>query len=176
LVNLLCVGVVLTLAACGTGASSADQRARQPRQGQAGLQLSGSVQGRQLVVRDGLPELEVGDCDPRAGPSDDDVCFISETIDGRLFVFVIENPDALTQSRTLPIEDPPCAGPQACDRVSDAAVVEVQLGTDDRIRADGGELTIDRLRPFSRYTGSVTAQLGDGQVSGSFEVVPRPDE
>jgi hypothetical protein len=159
----------------GCGAGDAEMRTPQPRDGQSGLRLTGTLEGRQIAVSDGLPRLHVGDCDPRDGP-DQDVCFISRTIDGRLFVFVIENPAVLEAGTTIPVADVPCPSPAACDEVTDAALVDVQLEDGGRQRAIGGSLTIRTLEPATRYVGDVRLDLPRGRLSGTFDIIPRPEE
>jgi hypothetical protein len=144
----------------------------QPRDGRAGLQLTGSVAGRQLAVSDGSPRLTVGDCDPDVA-GDDDVCAIADSIDGELVVLVFENPDLLRAASTVPVGDPGC-GPR-CDDVRDVAVVDLQLGTGRRLRARGGRLAIGDVTPFSRYAGDVRLSFAGGSVAGSFDLVPRRD-
>ena len=143
-----------------------------PRDGRAGLKLTGSIDGRHVAVSDGAPELRVGDCDPDV-TGDADVCAIADDIDGRLVVLVIENPDVQAPGVSLPIADPGCG--DACDDVDDVAVVDLQLDTRPRLRADGGRLEITTLIPFSRYVGDVRLTTSSGSVSGSFDLVPRPD-
>jgi hypothetical protein len=164
--------VAFLVTGCGAGDA---QVMPQPRDGQSGLRLTGTYEGRQLAVSDGLPRLHVGDCDPRDGP-DQDVCFISRTIDGRLFVFVIENPAVLEAGETLPVDDVPCASPAACDEVTEAVLIDVQLEDGARQRATGGSLRMRVVEPPTRYVGEVRLRLPRGQLSGSFDVIPRPEE
>ncbi|MGH8907192.1 MAG: hypothetical protein ACRD0K_11860 [Egibacteraceae bacterium] len=145
----------------------------QPRDGRAGLQLTGRIEGRSIAVTQGLPRLETGDCDPNSG-GDRDVCFASRTIDGTAFVLVFENPDVL-EPGTYDVEARPCPRPTDCDSVTDVAIIDVQLGTGDRIRAVGGTLTVELVEPLQRYRGSVLLDLPDGTLSGDFDVVPRPE-
>lgn len=144
----------------------------QPRDGRAGLQLTGSIGGRQLAVSDGSPDLRVGDCDPDVA-GDDDVCAIAKDIDGQLVVLVFENPDVLRPGATLPVADPGCG--DRCDDVTDAAVVDLQLGTGPRMRADGGRLNVTEVTPFAHYVGDLRLTTSSGSVSGSFDLVPRSD-
>lgn len=164
--------VVLVLLVGGCGVPAGQSAAVQPRDGRAGVQLSGTVEGRQVVVADGLPRLVVDDCDPRLG--DRDVCVISRTLDGRLFVLALENPDVFEVGADLPVADPDCADEDACDAVIDVAVVDVQLDTGERVRATGGRLVVDVVEPHLRYAGSLTLRLPGGTLSGGFDVVPRP--
>lgn len=165
------VGLVV-LAVLAAGCWSAPAGGGQPRQGRAGLQLAGTVGGRQLAVSDGAPRLVVGDCDPDVS-GDRDVCVIADDIDGQLVVMVIENPDVLRAPTTLPVTDPGCD--EACDDVTDGVVVDLQLGTGGRLRATGGSMTLETVQPFTRYSGEVRLELASGSVSGTFDVVPRSD-
>lgn len=164
---LLTVLVVFT-----AGCWSVPEGTPQPRNGRAGLQLAGSIGGRQLAVSDGSPDLRIGDCDPDV-TGDDDVCAIAEDIDGQLVVLVFENPDVLTEGATLPVADPGCG--DLCDDVTDVAVIDLQLGTGPRVRADGGRLEVREVTPFARYAGDVRLTTSSGSVSGSFDLVPRSD-
>lgn len=165
----------LVLAACGTAGTGTGTAAVEPREGRSGLQLSGTLGGRQIAVNDGLPRLVVGDCDPPDGP-DSDVCAVSRTIDGRLLVLALENPEALRVGTELPVGDAACGSPRACDAVTDVAIVDVQLDSGRRVRATGGSVTLTAVEPFLRYAGSVRLQLpGRGTLTGTFDLVPRPD-
>lgn len=144
----------------------------QPRDGKAGLQLAGVIDGRQVAVTDGAPELVVGDCDPNDGP-DDDVCFLSSDIDGSTFVVVIENPHVLEATTSeLTVAAPDCDSAQACDAVEDVAVVDVGYGVGDRRRARSGTLRLRALEPLRYYAGTLRLDLPDGRVSGDFDVIP----
>lgn len=162
--------LVLTVLAAGCWSSTA--QTPQPRDGRSGLQLTGTLAGRQLAVSDGAPQLTVGDCDPDVG-GDADICAIADDIDGQLVVVVIENPGVLRAPATLPVVDPSCG--DACDEVTDGVVVDVQLGTGPRVRARGGRLELTVLQPFVRYAGDVRLQLASGSLSGSFDLVPLDD-
>lgn len=157
---------VVALAACGTDAA-------QPRDGRAGLQLSGTVGGRQLAVSDGSPRLVVGDCGSAAQVSDD-VCFISRDLNGQLVVLVLKNPAALQEDTRLDVDDADCENPAVCDEVTDVAVVDLQVAG-DRQRADSGTVLMTTVEEGRRYAGSLRLGLSDGRVSGEFDVVPRPD-
>lgn len=163
---------LVLLAVLVAGCWSAPEGTVQPRDGRAGLQLTGTVEGRQLAISDGSPELRVGDCDPDV-TGDDDICAIAKDIDGQLVVLVFENPDVLVADATLPVADPGCGA--RCDEVTGTAVIDLQLGTGPRLRADGGRLQISEVTPFARYAGEVRLTLPSGSVSGSFDLVPRRD-
>ena len=146
----------------------------QPRDGRSGLYLTGRIDGRPVAVTEGLPRLEVTDCDPNDG-TDEDMCVVSRTIEGTLFVLVVENPAVLRAGATLDIADPPCARPSDCDAVTDVALVDVQLDVADRVRARGGTLTLEVVEPAERYRGSMLLELPDGTITGEFDVIPRPE-
>jgi hypothetical protein len=108
---------------------------------------------------------------------DADVCVISRTIDGRLFVLVVENPGVLAVGRSLPVGDPGCVTPARCDDARDRAVVDVQIDTGERRRAAGGTLDLSVVEPAMRYAGGITLRLPDGgALSGQFDLVPRPED
>jgi hypothetical protein len=164
----------LLAAALLSGCAATSATTVQPRDGRSGLQGTGTVAGRQVAVTGGLPELLVGDCDPMDG-ADDDVCFLTDTIDGRSFVLTVENPAVLAEGAVLDVVDPVCAPRSGCDDVTDGAVVSVKLGTDAPLRATGGTLRLSRVEPFANYVGRVNLTLPDGSFSGTFDVVPRPE-
>ena len=146
----------------------------QPRDGRSGLHLTGRIDGRPVAVTEGLPRLEVTDCDLNDG-TDEDMCVVSRTIEGTLFVLVVENPTVLQAGATLDIADPPCARPSDCDAVTGVALVDVQLDVADRVRARGGTLTLEVVEPAERYRGSMLLELPDGTITGDFDVIPRPE-
>lgn len=166
---LLCAAVLL-LAGCGgsEAGTSASERDHRP-----GLTFTGTVDGRQVAIRDGGPELVVSDCDP-ADSIDEDVCVISQTIGGELFVLVFENPDVLIGGQTVTVSGSPCRG-TACDDITEHAVVDVQFGDGQRIRATGGELRLATVQPLVYYSGEMRLEVGGGRLSGEFDVVPRED-
>lgn len=163
---------VLVLAACGETPGDVLPDARG---GRSGLQASGRIDGRQIAINDGLPEL-VFDCDLNAGP-DEDLCVVTEDLSGELIVLAFENPDVLVEGTTVPVGTTPCAEGRACDQVRDVALVDVQIGTKDRVRARSGEVTLEVVEPSARYRGDLDLKLpGGGTLSGIFDLVPRPDE
>lgn len=166
--TLVAVALALSLVGCST--AQGGDAAQVTREGAAGLRLSGTVEGRQVAVRDGSPELIFGDCDPTT-PPDQDLCVISQTVGGELFVLVFENPDVLESDAGLVVEPSRCRGPE-CDEVAGDAVVDVQLGGGSRIRAVSGEVELDGVTRFVRYTGRLRLDLPDGRLSGRFDLVP----
>ena len=157
------------LVACGSSDALPEARG-----GRSGLQGTGTLDGQQVAVTQGLPELVVGDCDPIDG-RDTDVCAITDTIGGRLFVLTIENPDVLVPGERLPVGPGDCASPQACDDVTDVAIVTLKLDTDAPVRATDGSLVVERVEPFANYRGEVDLDLPNGFFSGSFDLIPRPE-
>lgn len=165
----LLVLLALVVGACGTG----DQpRTPQPRDGRAGLQLSGTLAGAQVAVSDGSPDLIVGDCDLAGGPQQD-LCVVSRDLRGGPVRVVVRNPDVLVEGEAVAVGDPGCTG-QACDAVTDVAVVDVALGEDLRQRATGGTLSLTVVDHEQRYAGRLRLELPGGDVSGHFDLVPRP--
>lgn len=164
--------VVLVLLLAGCTASRADEV--QPREGRSGLQGTGTLDGRQVVVGQGLPELLVGDCDP-IDARDEDVCIITDTVDGRTFVLNVENPAVLAEGTELRVGDPGCPSPSACDAVAGQAVVSLKLDAGDPVLATGGTLRMTRVVPFANYVGEVSLEMPAGRFTGSFDVVPRPE-
>lgn len=165
----LAVLVVLVMVACGTGERP---QTPQPREGRAGLQLSGTVAGSQVAVSDGSPDLTLGDCDV-AGGSARDLCAVSRDLRGGPVVLAVRNPEVLVAGETLPVEDPGCTG-QACDAVTDVAVVDVLLGEERPRRATSGILTLTAVQEGRRYAGRLRLEVPDGALSGHFDLVPRP--
>lgn len=166
------IALVATVALAGCATSDAGS-VDQPRDGRAGLQLSGTLEGRQIAVSHGAPELVVGDCDPTT-PPDTDVCAIGNTIGGTVFVLSFENPDVLEEGAALDVASSPCRGP-SCDDVRDHAIVDVQVGEGERVRAEGGEVRVEVVEEFRRYAGEVRLEFADGHLTGHFDLVPRPD-
>ncbi len=165
----LALAVAVLLAGCATSST-----AIQPRDGRSGLQGTGTLDGRQVAVAEGLPQLLVGDCDPM-DDLDDDLCIITDTIDGRTFVLAVENPEVLVEGASLPVGAADCASPEACDAVTGTAVVSVKLGTDDPVRATDGTLRMTKVEPYANYTGEILLRLPNGSFTGTFDVVPRPE-
>jgi hypothetical protein len=168
---LLSMLLAVTLSACVELGSSTTI---QPRGGRSGMQLTGRIDGQPIAVTEGLPRLDAADCDPNDGV-DEDVCVVSRTIDGTLFVLVLENPAVLRPGTTLDVADRPCPRPSTCDAVDDVAIVDVQLGTGRRVRATGGTLELEVVEPAMRYRGSLLLQFPDGTLTGDFDVIPRPE-
>jgi hypothetical protein len=173
MVRLLTALLAVLLVGCGAEPVGSGPSAVRPRDGRSGLQLAGVIRGRQLAISDGLPRLEATDCDPGDG-TDQDVCVVSRTIDGMLFVLVFENP-AVLKPGTLDVAPSDCARPQDCDRVTDVTVIDVQAGVRGRVRAQNGSLTLQVVEPRQRYVGSLSLKLPNGRIDGDFDVIPRPE-
>jgi hypothetical protein len=165
--------LAVLLAGCGAVPAGSGPSAVRPREGRSGLHLAGVIRGRQIAVSDGLPRLETTDCDPNDGP-DQDVCVVSRTIDGMPFVVVFENP-AVLEPGTVPVAPGGCARPIDCDRVPNVAVIDVQAGVRNRVRAQSGSLTLEVVQPGRRYVGSFSLELPNGHLDGDFDLVPRPE-
>jgi hypothetical protein len=169
----LAVAALLVLGACATGGSESGVAAIQPRAGRSGLQLTGTVDGRQFAVNDGAPFLRVGDCDVNDGV-DTDVCFFSRDVDGGYFAVIVENPDAMVPGG-VDVATSPCRSPQ-CDDVSDGIIAEVQYDrAEPRVRVTGGHFDFELVQAGARYAGTMNLELPDGRMGGTFEVVPRPE-
>lgn len=145
----------------------------QPRDGRAGLQLAGTLRGRQVAVSDGNPQLVRDDCDPNDG-TDEDLCVLARDIDGELLVLAFENPQALEEGEVLRFTDA-CATPAECDAMRGAVVLDVQHGVGRRRRVTAGELRLDVAEPGERYAGRIRITLPGGSLAGTFDLVPRPE-
>lgn len=171
--KLVAVLAAVALVACGTGDASRSIQ-QQPRDGRAGVQLSGTVAGSQVAVSDGSPRLIVGDCDVVGGVADD-VCFLSRDLRGEPVVLAFRNPGVLEQGERVPVSDPGCLTPAECTDVTGAAVVDVLVGEDVDQRAVGGVLILAVVQESARYAGEIRLDLPEGHLSGLFDVVPRPE-
>lgn len=166
--------VAALAAACGTSGGDSGPAGIEPRDGRSGLQLSGTVDGRQLAVNDGAPVMRLGDCDVNDG-ADTDLCFFSREVDGGYFAILIENPDSIVKGR-VEVVDSPCRSPR-CEDVGAGAIVDVQFEPGgERSRATGGHLNLSDVEVARRYGGTLNLQLPDGRIGGTFQVVPRPEE
>jgi hypothetical protein len=157
-----------------SGCTATSQQMVQPRDGRSGLQGTGTLNGEQVVVARGLPDLIVGTCRPQVGPTRD-LCVISNLIDGRTFVMTVENPEALVEGETLPVGNPACGDHRSCEAVTDVAIVSLKIDTDPPVNATSGTLHMTRIVPYQNYAGDVNLQLPNGRFRGSFDVIPRPD-
>lgn len=164
--------LLVAVAAAGCGSGAQVTASPQPRDGRAGIQATGRLDRARVVVSDGAPELVVGDCDPGDGP-DRDVCGIASDVNGQLFVVVLENPDVLAAGQPVPVGDPGCA--RGCDDVAHVAVVDLQVGVGERVRATGGRLAPAVVEPFTRYAGAAHFELRAGEVTLDFDLVPLPE-
>lgn len=155
--RLLAALVAVVLSACASGGPEG-YAAPQPRDGRAGLWLTGTVGGRQVAVSDGSPDLFLGNCGP-GGDGDADLCFSGRDIDGGVVVVIVRNPDVLEAGETV--------------SVGEDAIVDVRLGDAPLRRARGGRLDLRVVRTASRYAGSLNLEFRDGRLTGDFDVVPR---
>ena len=166
--------LMLGLVGCATSGGGPGVSSIEPVGGRSGLQLSGTLGGRQLAVNDGAPVLRLGDCDVNDG-SDTDLCFFSRELDGGFFALIIENPDVVVEE-TVDVAEDPCRSPH-CDDVTSGILVEVQREPGGpRDRATSGRVEFSTVEEGRRYAGSLRLVLPDGELSGTFEIVPRPDE
>lgn len=163
---------LLTLAGCGAG-GGAEGGHQPPREGRAGLQLSGTFAGRQLALSDGAPDLLVDRCAQRTG-MEAPVCFASRDIDGTPVTVILHNPDVHEPGTTVPVSGV-CREPEECRAVEDAAVIDVQVGR-RRQRARSGRVTVREVTPGSYYSGELLLRFRDGSLTGDVDVVPRPEE
>ena len=170
---LAAAGAAAVLAACGTSGGGTGPAAIEPRDGRSGLQLSGTIDGRQVAVLDGAPVLRLGDCDVNDGP-DVDLCFFTRLVDGGFLAVLIENPEAVTVG-TVAVVDSDCRSPR-CEDETGGAVVDLQFEPGGpRTRATGGSLVVTTVEEAQRYAGTMNLVLPDGRLTGTFQVVPRPD-
>ncbi len=164
----------LLLAGCGTAGTGTGVSGIEPRDGRSGLQLSGTIGGRQIAVNDGAPVLRLGDCDVNDG-ADTDLCFFSRDLDGGYFAVIVENPESVAVGRVA-VVDSACSSPN-CEGAGAGAITEVQFAPGERrVRATGGSLNFRTVESSQRYAGTMNLELPDGRVGGTFEVVPRPEE
>jgi hypothetical protein len=168
---VVAAALVVLLTACG--ASGMVQPLPEPRDGRSGLQLTGTFGGRQLAVSDGLPDLLVRECSVRHGiPAE--VCFATRAIDGTPVVVGLANADVVADAEQLTAGRARCDTMARCAQVADQALVFVRV--DDEVRqATGGSVAVHALEPGSRYAGELRLQIGRDRLSGTFDVVPRPE-
>ncbi len=168
------VAVTLLVALTGCGAASQSLSSLpEPRDGRSGLKLSGTFEGRTLAVSDGLPRLVLQDCRARHDiPAE--VCFASRSMDGSPVVVGLANAEAIASEGRMEAAQARCATVAACREVTDHALVFVRV--DDTVKqATGGSVSISELRDAERYVGELRLRVGGGRLSGTFDVVPRPD-
>jgi hypothetical protein len=169
---VLAAALLLLLTACGPGGGAVGGP-EPPRDGRAGVQLSGTFAGRQVAASDGSPDLLIERCAQRIG-LDAPVCFAARDIDGTPLTIALLNPDVLEPGTTVSVTGE-CRSPEECGAVTGAAVIDVQVG-DRRQRAQSGTLTVRDVRPGSYYSGALVLRFRDGRLNGGFDVVPRPEE
>ena len=172
----LLAGLLLAviLPGCATSGGGSGVSAIEPKGGRSGLQLSGTLGGRQLAVNDGAPVLRLGDCDVNDG-NDTDLCFFSREVDGGFFAVIVENPEVVRVG-TVDVVESPCRSPH-CDQVSDGLLVELQREPGGpRDRATSGHIEFTTVEDGQRYAGELRLVMPDGEFSGTFEIVPRPED
>jgi hypothetical protein len=89
-------------------------------------------------------------------------------------VVAFVNDAVLEPGTTVAVDRGTCRGPEQCAAVTDAAVVDLQVGQ-RRQRATSGTVTFREVEHGRRYVGIFNLVFRDGRVTGSFDVVPRPD-
>ncbi len=159
------VAAVLVMGGCTTGST-------QPVSRIDGIQFSGQIDGRQVVGSDGNPLVVLGDCDPNQG-RDQDLCVITNTIDGTQFAFVFENPDLLVPGTAHDVSGDDCEE-LACDGVTDHAVVDLRVDGDTR-RADSGRVTVLASQGSRVALEFRLSFLGVSQITGQLDVSTIPD-
>lgn len=166
--------LAVALVGCGASGVGSGVNAIQPRNGKSGLQLSGTIDGRQVAINDGAPVLRLGDCDVNDG-QDGDLCFFSRDLDGGFFGLIVENAQVVAPG-TLNIVDDPCRSPR-CETVTGGVVVELQFAPGaPRTRVTGGRMVFTDVEDGMHYSGRISLTWPDGQLAGTMEIVPRPDE
>lgn len=160
------VAVTALLGALAVGCVGGEEVQRQPEADDDGIQATGTIDGRRVAISRGAPVVTLGDCDPNDG-LDRDLCMVFRTIDGEQMNLVVENPDALVAGETLDVRTRDC---DACDDVTDVAVVDLRVEGDQR-RAEGGRLVVHEAE--ERYAAEFDLRLPNGQrLTGSFNVRP----
>ena len=162
--------VTALLAVVLAGCASSSMPQRQPEALDDGVQATGRLDGQRVAISDGAPETNVTDCDP-ATP-DDDICWIARTIDGVTVTFVVENPGALVPGEEIAVETSTC---QACDDVTDQAVVDLRIDGEPR-RATSGRLRVREAG--DRYAAAFDLRFPNAdRLTGEFNIRElRPDE
>lgn len=164
---LVTLVAALLVAACTTGSG-----ANAPRDGRAGLKLSGRIDAGPVAISDGSPRLLEGDCASRTGvPAD--VCFATRGVGGTTYVFGFANLDQIARDEQVSVVDSRCTSPEACAEVDDGAVVLVAV--DGQLhRAEGGTLLVRQAERGQRYVGQLVLRVDGGTINGGFDVVDRP--
>ncbi len=138
-----------------------------PASRDAGIQLTGMLDGRRVAVSRGAPIVTLGDCDPIDG-QDEDLCIAARTIDGLDITLVIENPAALVAGTTMQVDDPACV--RGCDNEPDIVVATIRL-LDEDLRVSEGTFEIREAGP--RYIADFDLRLPFGdRLIGTFDVIP----
>jgi hypothetical protein len=164
---------LLALAALALAGCSTTGSAESPRDGRAGVQMSGRLATTgSVAVSDGRPELLEGDCERVTGvPAD--ICFVTRGIGGTIYVLGFGNLDGLPRGERVEVTSRPCTSADACAQVTDGAVVLLAVDGDLH-RPDAGTLLLRRAERDERYVGRLQLSVDSGRVSADFDVVPRP--
>lgn len=159
MIRILAVVVLagIAIASCGTPLQ------RQPVSSDDGLHLTGRLDGRQVSVSVGEPEVVLGACDFQR-PDDVELCIAARTLDGETFGLVIQNPDDLEAGEASTVRA--TCPDDACD---DVALVEIRRD-DSRQQVNGGELVVEQAGP--RYAARFTLRVGNDVLNGAFDVDP----
>lgn len=144
---------------------------RQPESRDDGVQLTGTLDQQRISISSGAPDVVVGDCDPGDG-LDDDVCFVTRTIDGATIAVVFENPAVLVPGATVDVVTSDCT---TCDDVTDGLVVDIRQDGEQRRVPDG---RVEVTAADERYTGQLRFDFVNGdRLVGTFDIrPPRPGE
>lgn len=135
---------------------------RQPVSADDGLHATGRLENRHVNVSFGEPEVLLGPCDARRRPGEDSLCIAAKTIDGETFGLIIENPRVLDAGARIEV------GTRCPD--DECALVEIRRG-EQRLAADGGQLVVSSAG--ERYAARFLLRVGNGTLTGAFDVDPR---
>lgn len=155
---------LLLLALAAGGCVSAEEGQRQPDAPDDGMQATGVIDGRRVVVSSGEPVVLFGDCDPGDG-LDRDLCIRVQTIDGVQLNLVIENPSALSPGEEFEVRADPC---DTCDDIRTHLVVELRIDGEAR-RVSSGDVTVGTAG--QRFAADFDLRLPSGdRLTGAFNV------
>lgn len=166
---LLAVAALLVIGCSTTGS------AEQPRDGRAGVQISGRLDSTgSVAVSDGRPQLLEGDCEARTGmPAD--VCVATRGIGGTTYILGFGNLSQVPRGERVDVVPGQCTSAEACARVDEGALM--LLAVDDELhRPTGGTLLVHEAERGDRYLGRVRLDVDGGSVSVEFDVVPPPPQ
>jgi hypothetical protein len=162
--------IALTLAGCGNGDEPAAPVASvAPISVNAGIQATGTLDGKRVAISRGNPIVTLGDCDPEDGP-DVDLCIAARTIDGLDVTLVIENPAILQPGVTLTADNPTCF--RGCDAEADVIVALIRTLRDE-LRVASGTFEVREAGPRYIADFDITLPFGD-RLIGTFDVALTP--